>query len=345
MICNRCVLDTVEVPDIYFDYEGICNYCRKFEKDEFDRTVEKNNLQWVYHNLRKRKGKYQCLLGLSGGVDSSMCLRYLIENGIKPLTYSIDNGWNTEASDENIMRLVEGMKVPFFRYTIDIDKFKNLQDAFIQSGTKNLEIPTDHILMASTYEMALKHGIKDIISGGNLATEGILPKSYGYQARDLKHLKAVYKQFKGEKLTGLPMISLPKYLYSRFVKGIRITNLLDYYEYDRGEAIKLLEEKYGYTDYGLKHEESNFTKWFQNFYLPAKFNLDKRKPHFSSLINSGQMKREDALKQLAQFPTFDSMGNEEKVLKYTKRDYKEYPNNEKLWDFLSKVYANLVKRK
>ncbi len=340
-LCSRCVLDNGEVPDIYFDAKGVCQYCLQYDKTARDIKAEKSNLPWIYDRIRKEgEGKdYDCLLGLSGGVDSSMCLHYLVQNGIRPLCFSVDNGWNDPKADENIMRLVEGLKVPFYRYVLNLDTFKELQSAFLKAGVKNIEIPTDHVLMAATYEMARKHGIKTIIGGGNHATEGIMPESYGYQARDLKHIKAIYRKFTGKELKGLPMISLAGYLWHRFVRGTRIVNLLDYYDYSRAGAIKLLSENYGWREYGEKHCENTFTWWFQTFYLPTKWKLNKQKPHYSSLINSKQMTRQEAVRALLERPEYPVLGIEDKVMKYPRKEYWEYPNNKKLWDFLSRIYG------
>lgn len=345
--CDKCVLDNVEVPDIVFDEKGICQYCREWEKRAKEIKRDKSNLPWIFHELRRAgRGKdYDCLLGLSGGVDSSLCLHYLVENGIRPLCFSVDNGWNSKEADENIMRLVEGLKVPFYRYVLDLDKFKKLQSAFLKAGVKNIEIPSDHVLMAASYEMASKHGIKNIIGGGNHNTEGIMPEAYGYQARDLKHIKAIYRRFNGEKLNGLPTLSLWGYLTMRFLKRIKVTNLLDYYDYDRLAAVRLLSDKYGYKPYGDKHCESIWTWWFQSFYLPVKWKLDKRKPHYSSLINSGQMTKTEANALLLQRTEYPELGIEDKVMGYPKKEWYEYPNNKGLWDFLSKIYGFHQKRR
>ncbi len=339
--CKRCVLDYPEVPDLTLDHDGVCQYCLDFDKREKARKVEKTNLPWKLFEIKKSGNgkKYDCLVGLSGGVDSSICLHYLVENGLRPLCFSVDNGYNDPKADENIMRLVEGLKVPFFRYVLNLERFKELQAAFIQSGVKNLEIPTDHVLMAASYEMSAKYGVKFIVSGGNMATESIMPECYGYQARDLKHIEAIYKRFTKKKLIGLPTISLPKYLYYRFVKGIQVFQMLDYYDYDREQSIKLLGEKYGYEPYGEKHCENVFTSWFQNFYLPTKWGLDKRKPHYSSLILSGQMTRAEATEKLAYAPVYPELGIERKAMKYPKKEYWEYPNNKKTWDLMSKLYG------
>lgn len=330
-ICTHCVMDTSDT-DITFNEKGVCNHCTEYQVREKQRRLQASQRPWIFHQMKKDAKDYDCLIGLSGGVDSSMCLHYLVQNGIKPLTFTIDNGWNTPEADENIMRMVEKLKVPFYRYTIDVEKFRELQSAFIMSKTLNIEIPTDHILMASTYEMARKYNIKWIVSGGNLATESIMPKSYGYNARDLRFIKDVYRKDTGKELRGLPVLGLLGYLYNRFWKKIQIVNLLDYYNYNRKESIELLQKEYGYKPYGEKHEESKFTKWFQDEYLIA-YGIDKRRAHYSSLINSKQMTREEALKLL-------------KPLKrmFEPKSYKEFKNSEKIWNLLSTVKMTLSRQ-
>ena len=331
-------MDTT-AEEITFDDKGVCSFCKIAQRELLGIEAEKGNLSKMIERVKKDgEGRdYDCLIGLSGGVDSSLALHYAVEQGLRPLCFSIDNGWNTPGSDENIMRLVEGMKVPFYRYTIDVKTFRELQSAFIKAGQKNIEIPTDHILGASTFEMANKYGIKWVISGGNVATESIMPFSWGYHARDLKHIKAIYTWATRKKLKGLPVCSILDFNYYKWVKKIKTFYLLDYYTYNRAEAIKLLGEKYGYKEYGDKHCESYFTWWFQNYYLFTKFGIDKRKAHYSSLINSKQMTRDEALELLGKDPVYPQLGLEQKIQKYPMRHYSEFPTDEKLFNRISKI--------
>jgi N-acetyl sugar amidotransferase len=331
--CSKCVMDTT-AKEITFDSEGVCSFCHQAQKA----LKEKGG---VIPDM-KSKGKYDVIIGLSGGIDSSYALTKIVELGLRPLCFSVDNGWNDPKADENIMKLVEGLKVPFFRYTIDLDKFKELQGAFLRAGVKNIEIPSDHIIVATAYEMASKYGIKWIVSGGNVETESIMPFSWGYNARDLVHIKDIYKKMTGKKLKGLPTMSLLKFNYYRWIKKIKVINLLDYYNYNRKEAIFELTDKFGYKDYGAKHEESVWTSWFQNFYLFEKWNIDKRKAHLSSLINSGQMTRQEAVQELQKCPVYPKMGIEEKVMKYPKHEYTDYKTDEKLYNFICKVVRKFV---
>lgn len=323
-------MDTT-AKEIVFDEEGRCNFCKEAE------AAWLKVIDQVGPSLPKHKGEYDVLIGLSGGVDSSYTLHKLIEWGLKPLAFSIDNGWNSKNADLNIMKLVEKLRVPFYRYTIDLKKFRELQAAFLKAGVPNLEIPTDHILMASSYEMAAKHGIKYIISGGNVATESIMPPSWGYNARDLRHIKAIYKKFTGKTLTGLPLCGLLKWNWYRWIKGIKIIYPLDWLSYNRNEAGKILSEKYGWEEVGEKHEESEFTKWFQNFYLFEKFGIDKRKAHYSSMIVSGQMTREEAMKRLEKNPEYPLLGLEQRAMKYPKGSHEDYPKDEKVYKLIGRI--------
>ena len=349
LMCVRCVMDQTD-PDIQFDQHGICNYCHAAKAAANQHRIDKMNLPWIIDYIKKRgRGKkYDVLLGLSGGVDSSTALRVIREHGLRPLTYQVDNGWNTPEADENVMRLVEGLKVPFYRYTINLERFRELQRAFIMSGTANIEVPTDHILMATTYEMAAKYKIPTVISGGNFQTESIMPPAWGYNARDLTFIEAVYKEFTGKKLKGLPTISLLKYLWYRNIKRIQVINLLDYCEYNREEEQKRLAKMFGWKPYGEKHAESVFTQWFQIYYLPMRFGYDKRKPHLSSLIHSGQMTREEAIHLLKFSPDLkvlsvplDPLGVQWRPEE--NKTYRDYRNAEKWWDRWSAFFRFLKK--
>lgn len=316
----------ISAREITFDENGICNFCHEAQKALKEINYVKNIFHYSNHfKALKTNGEYDVLIGLSGGVDSSITLHQAVKYGLRPLCFSIDTGYNKPEADENIMRLVEGLKVPFHRYTIDLVKFKELQSAFMRAGVKNIEIPTDHVLMAASYEMAAKYGIKTILSGGNVATESIMPPSWGHNARDLKHIKAIYRRFKGKRLTGLPLCGLLKLNWYWWVKKIKVFYLLDYFDYNRATAEQLLIKLYGFKSTGDKHEENYFTWWFQNFYLFKKFGIDKRKAHLSSMVNSGQMTRECALEKLQKNPVYPELGIEAKVMKYPKHDHDEYP--------------------
>lgn len=322
--------------EISFNEKGVCNFCEQAQK------ALKEIKDEVLPDIKGKK--YDCLIGLSGGVDSSMVLHHAVKMGLRPLCFTMDNGWNSPKSDENVLRMVETLKVPLYRYVIDLKRYRELQGAFLKAGIKNLEAITDHILFAITYELANKYGIKYILTGGNTATESIMPASWGEDPRDLKWIKAVYKSATGKKLKGLPTISLLKEQYYRLVKRIKFVRLLDFIGYNRQEAIELLQKEYGFQDYGEKHCENNWTWWFQNFYLFEKFGIDKRKAHLSSLINSGQITRQQALEVLDKGPVFPFLGLEKKVLAYPYSKYEDYPNSKKIREWVVKIYKYIPKK-
>ena len=349
--CSKCVMDG-SAEELVLDENGVCNFCYSARKALKEIETEKRNLPKIIEQIKKdgKGNKYNCLIGLSGGVDSSTVLHYAVQLGLRPLAFNMDNGFNDPKADENVLNLVEALKVPFYRYTIDLDKFRELQSAFMKAGVPNIEIPTDHILMAITYEMADKYKIKWILSGGNVATESIMPESWGYQPRDLVHIENIYKRFVGKKLKGLPVCGLLKWNWYKWIKGIKIFYLLDYLNYNRSESIKLLEKEYGWKNYYEKHCENYFTWWFQNYYLFEKFGYDKRKAHYSSLINSGQMTRKEAMDLLAERPEYPELGLEKVIWDIPKRSHYEFKTDEWLWNSLAitirawkKLYRKLMK--
>lgn len=326
--CKRCVMDR-SASEIVFTDTG-CNFCDQAETALREVSLNKTDFARLFRKMRGKQ--YDCLIGLSGGADSSYALHLAVGIGLKPLCFSVDNGWNDPLADENIMKLVETLKVPFYRYNIDLVKFKDLQAAFIAAGLKNIEIPTDHILMAVSYELAAKYGIRYIISGGNVATESIMPASWGYNARDLTHIKDVYKK----PLAPLPVCGVWKWNWYRWFKGIKHVYLLDYFNYNREDSIRVLGEKYGYAHPGEKHCESVWTKWFQNFYLFEKWGIDKRKAHLSSMIMSGQITRKEALEALEKNPEYPLLGIEDRVLKYPKHEHEEY-KKDRVYPFIASL--------
>lgn len=320
-ICKRCVMDSTAAEFKSTDRDT-CNFCDAAAYSLHQVNWELN--RWLYlggvAQLRTDK-KYDCLIGLSGGVDSSYVLHKAVELGLRPLCFSVDTGYNKPEADENIMKLVEGLKVPFYRYTIDLDNFREMQTAFMRAGVKNIEIPTDHILMAVSLELASKYKINTILSGGNVATESIMPPSWGYSARDLKHIKSIYKG----SYHGIPTCGIVKWNWYRWVKRIKTFYLLDYLSYNRAEAEQTLIDTYGFKSTGEKHEENYFTWWFQNWYLFEKWGIDKRKAHYSSMIISGQMTRKDAMEKLEENPVYPRFGIEKLLLKYKMHEHEEYP--------------------
>jgi len=364
MICTRCIMDTSD-PLIRFDSSGVCNHCTEyFNKSEiYTYQGQKTDLalSLLIEKIRK-KGKhkmYDCVVGISGGVDSSYVAYIAKKMGLKILAVHFDNGWNSELAVKNIENIVTKLNLDYQTYVVDYEEFKDLQKSFLKASVHNAETPSDYAFLGALYKIAARYNIKYILSGSNFATEGILPKSWGYNAKDIIHLKAIQKKFGRKKLRTFPFLGLYKELYYTYFKGMKMIRLLNYVPYVKKDAMKVLEQELNWQYYGGKHYESRFTKFFQSYILPVKFGIDKRKAHLSTLICAGEISRNEALEVLSQ-PTYDQKSvNEdieyickklafspeefELIMKDSPRSYKDYPNGEKMLNFTYKVY-NTLKR-
>lgn len=299
-ICEFCVMDSTD-PLIKFDVDRSCNHC-KHARERFNKfpvtKSEKNKLLLSTVNRIKAKGKgrrYDCLIGLSGGLDSTYLALKVVEMGLRPLAVHVDNGWNTELSVWNIENVIKTLNIDFVTNVLDWNTFKDLQLSFLKSSLCNCEAPTDHSITATLFQQARRHNIKVILSGGNLATESIMPKSWGHYNQDLKLLLDLHKSFGTGILKKFPTISFKQYLYFVLIEGIRQVPILNFMEYDKEQALDELVRQVSFRPYRYKHGESTWTRFFQNYYLPKKFGIDKRKAHLSSLICSNQISRSDAL--------------------------------------------------
>lgn len=291
-ICKRCLMDTTD-SRISFDSNGFCNHCTRIinsEKKTSNRSIK---------TLKRKKiiSKYDCIVGLSGGVDSCYLLYLLVKNGVKPLAIHFDSGWNSELSQKNIELLVQTLDVDLITYVCDWESMKNIQFSFLNSHVPNCDIPQDHAFVSILYKYAIKYKIRTIVTGHNSSSESILPTEWGYTSRDSTYIKSILKKNNTHKyLKKFPYTSsLILFLYSKIFP---FKSPLEWIDYNKDEAKKLLIEKLGWIDYGGKHHESMFTKFFQSIYLPEKFGFDKRKAHLSSLIVSGQINREKAILEL-----------------------------------------------
>ena len=302
--CTRCVMDTTD-PEIVFDEQGVCSHCHRF--DERARREwfpnEEGRQRWEAMVQRiKASGKgreYDCILGLSGGVDSSYLAIKIQEWGLRPLVVHVDAGWNSELAVANIEAVVKHFGYDLHTHVVDWEEMRDLQLAYLRAAVANQDVPQDHIFFASLYHFATKNDIQYILSGGNLATEGIFPLSWHGSAMDAINLKAIHRRYGKLPLKNYKTISfMDYYFWYPLVKKMRTVRPLNYMVYDKAVALAELQETIGYKPYPRKHGESIFTKLFQNYYLPKKFGMDKRRPHLSSLIVSGQMTREKAIEEL-----------------------------------------------
>ena len=333
-ICTRCIMDTTD-PNISFDSKGICNHCHNYDR-MYNRLPHgekrEKELEKIVSKMKKDgKGKeYDCILGISGGVDSAY-LAYLAHSlGLRVLAIHVDAGWNSEVAVSNIQKICTKLEYDLHTIVIDWPTMKELQRAYMFSGLPNLDIPQDHVFAAATYKYAKKYRVKYILSGGNLATEGILPKAWGYSNMDYTCIKDVYRKCGRHKrsLKKYPHMGLIQYAQFRYFGIINKVNLLNYIDYSKSKAIDILGKEFGWQYYGGKHFESRFTKFFQSYYLPKKFGYDKKRAHLSSLIVSGEITRNEAIKEMED----DSVYTEDEMLQ--DRDYilKRLDSSLKEWD-------------
>jgi len=360
-------MDTSDI-NISFNKNGISNHYfiyENFKKDMFEKDPYALMIDKVNTIKNKRKNnEYDCILGISGGVDSSYLAHYATKIlGFKVLLLHIDTGWNSDIAVQNIKNLAKKLDLELHTYVLEWEVIKDLQRSFFLSGVANLDIPQDHAFSACMYNEAKKNKINYILSGGNMTTESILPKSYGYDSSDSRHLLDIHKKFGRKKLKNYPIFSLYKRMfYYPIAKSIKTFRPLDYLDFNKDEARALLQKDYGWKDYGGKHCESKFTKFFQNHYLPTKFGFDKRKAHLSSLISCGQLTRDEAIKEIIK-PIYDkdeflidkeyfikkldiTHSQYEEVMNSKPKLHSQYKSYSKLYDFLrqySKAFSFVKK--
>lgn len=306
-ICTKTVMDTIGDPDISFDENGICNYYYEFvNKLKIrvpDQSIAKAQLDSMVERIKKEgKGKkYDCIIGISGGVDSTYTAWLVNDLGLRPLAVHLDNGWDSELAVKNIENILNKLGIDLYTEVLDWEMFKDLQLSFLKSSTPDGEIPTDHAILSILYKMAAKFNVRFIISGMNFRNEGMLPPSWARGYLDWKYIKSVQKQFGSQKLASFPHLTLFSFLYYNLFKRIRSVSFINYIPFNKEEAMKKIETELGWKYYGGKHYESIYTRFFQSYILPVKFKIDKRKAHLTCLIAStGEVTREQALEIIKQ---------------------------------------------
>ncbi len=313
VVCKTCVMDTSD-SKIKFDVNGECDFCQNYKKNikkNFENfNISKKEIFEIAENIKKRSvTKYHCLIGISGGVDSSY-LAYFVKKELKlnPLVIHVDTGWNSLESTSNIEKIIDSLELDLETIVIPWKEMRDLQLSFFKAQHPNLDIPQDHAIFGSLYKYAIKNNIKYILTGGNFSTECIRePLEWAYHASDVRHIKDIHNKFGEDKLLNFPLCDIFTYkIYYRFFKGLKVIQPLNYIEYNKEKSMDLLKNKYGWIKYDHKHYESRFTKFYEGYWLLKKFGYDKRKAHFSSLILTGQMTRDDALNKLSK-PPFDQI--------------------------------------
>jgi N-acetyl sugar amidotransferase len=366
-ICTRCIMDTSD-EDIMFDENGYCNHCSNVIAER--ETMLTGSLmlpERILENIIskiKRKGKkstYDCLVGLSGGVDSSYVAWLCKQLGLRPLLLHVDNGWSTEAAIKNIKNIVKRTGFDYVSYVIDWEEFREIQLAFLKSSSVDLEFPTDIAIFATQNKIAKKYNIKYIISGCNLATESILPLTWGYHVkRDLKYYKGIVRKFSSMPIKKVPVETILGEVYNKFIKGIRTVYMLNYTHYVSDNVKNVLKKELDWEEYEVKHHESLITGFWQSYIMPTKYNMDYRRATLSSKICAGLKTRQEALQELETNAPYDkskadilkkyvtkkfeiSEGEMDMYLNQPPKTYKNFPNNKKLIDKIFSFYLRFFK--
>ena len=333
-------MDTTD-PDITFDDNGICSHCHYHDslyKQIVPNSQDAKILLSKLIEKIKEKGKskkYDCIIGLSGGVDSTYVAFLVKELGLRPLAVHLDNGWNSELAIKNVENVIKKLKIDLFTIVIDWEEFKALQLAYLRAGVIVLEVTSDHSIFASLYKLAKQYNINYIISGTNVVTESIMPKSWFYQTKnDLVNLNDIFKKYgDGRALKTYPKHGFLKLLYFNLFHKLEFISILNYVPYVKSEIKDLIKKELDWKEYGGKHHESLITKFYQCYILPKKFGIDKRRAHLSNLICSGQMTREEALIEIEK-PLYNSEFEMESDIEYvikkfniSKKDFNKIINS------------------
>jgi N-acetyl sugar amidotransferase len=308
--CSVTVMDNIADEDITFDEKGICNYYYDYKKAEsialFRGEAGKTKLAEFVNRIKENgRGKpYDCLIGLSGGVDSTYVAWLVKSQGLRPLAVHLDNGWNSELAVKNIENIISKLGIDLYTLVVNWQEFKDIQLSYLKASVVDIEVVSDHAIFATMYKLAKEKGIGYIISGQNIVTEHIMPQSWLYKKMDFVNLKDIHSKFGTVKLKTYPTFDFKKYVYYSSVLQLLPFYILDYVDYNKKAVKEFITKELDWRDYGGKHYESIFTKFYQAYILPEKFKIDKRKAHLSTLICSGQMTRQEALSELEK-PIYD----------------------------------------
>lgn len=311
-ICTNCVMDTSDTQ-ISFDENGVCDHCRGFkehvEPNWFPNEEGERRFAAVVEKIKEDgKGRdFDCILGMSGGLDSSFLLHKAVKDfGLRPLVFHVDGGWNTDIAVSNIQSLVDGLGLDLYTEVINWNEMRDFQLAFFKSGVPHIDIPQDHAFIATLYNFADKHKIKYILNGGNISTECVRnPLNWLYYGTDMAQLNDIRQKFGTVPMRTYPFSSVLRHkFYLRYIRGVQVIKPLDWMDYTKEMARNTLSELYGWKPYPQKHFESRFTRFYEGYWLPERFGYDTRRVQYSSLILTGQMRRDDALEALKK-PAYD----------------------------------------
>lgn len=343
-ICKRCIMDTSD-PVIKFNDEGFCNYCTDYFLYIKEIETCETKLNNIVNNIKKSGAnkKYDCIIGVSGGVDSTYVAYTVKKLGLRPLAVHLDNGWDSELAVTNIEKTLKKLDIDLFTYVLEWEEFKNLQKSFLKASVPGMEIPTDHAILALLYKVSAQYNIEYIINGSNIRTEKIMSPcwSEAIAQRDWLLIKNIHKIWGNKRLKSYVHFSLLHYIkYKLFFKQ-KIINIIDFTQFSKEKAVELIEKELGWKNYGGKHYESIYTRFTQGYIQPKKFKFDKRRAHLSNLICAGEISRENALKEMEKSPYINQQMEEEdieyfkkkldltdeefdEILSSTPKSYKEY---------------------
>lgn len=349
-VCSFCVMDTTD-SEIEFDESGVCNNCKRanmlLKTGVYSLPIDQKNkaLEVLVSKIKNdRNGnKYDCIIGLSGGIDSSYVAYAVKKLGLNPLAIHLDNGWNSELSVKNIENICKKLDIDLYTHVLDWEEFRDLQLSFLKASTPDSEVPTDHAIIAILYKMAIKENVSYVVAGSNLTSETVMPRTWSYGHNDWKYIKSIHRMHGTRKINKFPHFSMLEFMYYKIFKKIKWVCILDYLTYDKNAAKKILIDELEWKDYGGKHEESIYTKFYQDYILTKKFRIDKRKAHFSSLICSSYMTRDEALSELEK-PAYNikklpdeieyiskklniSIEEFHQIMDLPKKSFHDYPNN------------------
>lgn len=361
VVCKRCVMDTTD-SKIVFDENGVCDHCLDFEQnvkpnwhtdDRGDAELKK-----IIDKIKEDgKGRdFDCIIGMSGGADSSYLLHVAVKKyGLRPLVFHVDGGWNSQIAVNNINVMIEKLGLDLYTEVINWEEMKDFQLAYFKAGVANIDVPQDHAFVATLYNFAAKYKIKYILNGGNISTECVRnPLEWIYYGTDMAQIRDIRHQFGTNPMKTYPFSSVLRHkLYLRYIQKVQVVKPLNYFPYIKEQAMQVLANEYGWIPYPQKHFESRFTKFYEGYWLPKKFGYDTRKVQYSSLILTGQMTREEALEKLKTPAISDedakhdfeyiatkldiSVEELQKYFEQPNKTYKDYKNQQSLFDFGAKV--------
>ena len=370
-ICNNCVMDSSD-PEIVFDDDGICDHCNNFYDNilpnwNVGKSSEKKLYKIVDKIKKDNKGKdHDCLMGISGGVDSSY-LAYLAKEklGLRPLIFHIDAGWNSQEAVNNIEKIVDKLNFDLHTEVMNWKEMKDLQASFFKAQVCHIDTPQDNVFVSALYKFAVKNKFKYILNGGNISTECVRePLAWHYHASDLRQIRDIQNNFGTIEINSLPLSSVFIYkIIYRYLYGIKVIKPLDYLKYEKEPAIEFLEKEFGWQRYPEKHWESRFTRFYEGYWMLEKFGYDIRRAHYSSLILTNQLKKNEAINKLKKKPYNRDTLNQDFNYISTKlgfsvdelknlmvgknKTYEDYKNNKKLIDlgiFLMRLFGGENKK-